>query len=227
MNLPLSAVTPSIPKSSSSCISQEHSDYMNVEPKDIHIYQNTSILSMNHSGDVSKDVGEISDTGGSPATVGPSILPATSQSDGLASSKSPAVCSESSLQQPSQSHNLNQSNNSQAACHATVLPHSNPINQAHDSSTASDFINPSTSTSINSANNTSSSSRSSKFLSRGDDIRSLSPGRRREGLAESSFVERKYGLIFTDDRPGCASTCHNDTKSSDLSRSSRLSRSNH
>ena len=229
MNLPRSAVTPTIPKNNNSATSpdQHHSDYMNLEPKDTHIYQNTSILNI---------------APGTPGLVGPDDEVATTN-QGLESVVSHAD-SDTDDRETSESAGSTGSSSEPTSSSASQSndgsldeDHSSDSNGANDQQvhssdthsspkprpTKSEGQTKSADVTLKTASNNTSGN-SSKFYSRSanDSLASataLSP-RRREAMADSTFVERKYGLIFTDDYPGC----QNETKTSDVSRNSQRSR---
>lgn len=227
MNLPRSAVTPTLPKNSSgAAVSPDphQSDYMNLEPKDTHIYQNTSILNI-PSGTPGL-VGPDSEIETSNRRLGSTASRLDSDTDGRESSSSPDSTRSSS--EPSSTSQSNdgsldddQSSDSNGANDQQVHISNNSPFKPRPTGPRSETKSADTTQDPNS-NDTSGNS--SKFYSRSanDTVSSaaaLSP-RRREGMADSSFVERKYGLIFTDDYPGC----QNETKTSDISRNSQTSR---
>lgn len=235
MNLPRSAVTPTMPKAG---CSQEYSDYMNVEPRDIHIYQNTSVLSINTSGDRSA-VSSIN-----PADVG---LTLTSPHTDPLSATHTAVTNQNSSQTTapaSESTSLGLSavkdfstevDTSNASASSGGAPQSHSSNQSNNTapgsvlgdsrspdssaSAPSDLMNPIASTSISSASSAGKSSRTSQPET---SSLSMSPGRRREGMADSSFVEKKYGLAFGDlpsETKHCPSGITSDSAKSKFSQS--------
>lgn len=219
-------MTPSLPKNSNiSNISgmEPHSDYMNLEPKDTHIYQNTSILNITPGSGL---VGPESDIDTPSRGLDSEAGRVDSDTDDRETSCSTGgTSSESSSTSQSNEGSLHNNHPADLSLGAHELSAVKP-DQNNTTLPQSD-ISSSTDTTHNTANHTNSPNKnrslnSSKFYSRSanDSVASSMSPRRREGLADSSFVERKYGLIFTDDFPNCA----NETKTSDVSRSSHRSR---
>lgn len=213
MNLPLSAVTPSIPKTPN----PEYSDYMNIEPKDIHIYQNTSILSINTSGQDRSMVAPLSQSDITVASPHADTSKMASISSNHNISANRTNCNESANQSSSSANSVaNRSvpSHNSFHCHkqfsnSSLTPTGNDSQRSHDltnrMSNSRDLINPLASTSIESPNTSAASSRklSSGHTRDCSDIAGIRmpPDRRREALADSSFVERKYGLVFSETPP--------------------------
>ena len=214
MNLPRSAVTPSTPKTSSG---QEYSDYMNVEPRDIHIYQNTSILSIQASEGDANNTNISPLDGDTQRTLDNSSRNASipkSSTSNQNSIRSPSASNNNTIPSLPNGRGTTSGTTDKSLCHTShsqspnqssvqsSLPiASNDISRSHDTSdsTTEGLVNPIASTSIDTTNNSLSSGKSCRDTSHiSSNSSQLSPGRRREGLADSSFVERKYGLVFSD-----------------------------
>jgi len=139
MNLPQQSVN-NVPQSKSMRQLKEPSDYMNVAPKDIHIYQNSSVLSIN-----------------------PQTQTESMESQSIASPEQLF----DAASQPSPD-NLGNSKDCEG-------------DDQHNTATAA---KPQCSSTSN---------------CNGQSADHISRRHRREALADSSFVEKKYGLVFTGD----------------------------
>lgn len=167
MNLPKSARTPT------------QSDYMNLEPKDVHIYQNTGLLSMKRGRIGAPPPGLVHSGSDAHITSPPPGVVMTLQSNNSPAFNNPT------------SKNSYQSNS------MTAERHRAPVDPSHAGQSV-----PSTPASAR----------------RGGD--SICPAtssykRRREGLADSSFVEKKYGLMFTQDAPSPSKASPGDSQAND------------
>ncbi|XP_067934763.1 leucine-rich repeats and immunoglobulin-like domains protein 2 isoform X2 [Watersipora subatra] len=209
MNLPRSAVTPSASKSSAG----QYSDYMNVEPRDIHIYQNTSILSIHPSDTTCSQMSPSQADPPSPSAdsteketqAGASELPetfvaATTSNPDSSFMRAGRISKSSLLNGSSLTPLTNQTcspvsltSDGCRSCHSNYANQSNfktpaDTNKADDTKTTSDLTNVIADTRADMAN-------MSKLSD--DSASRVSLPRRREALADSSFVE-KYGLTFAD-----------------------------
>lgn len=180
MNLPRSAVTPrerSTPKTSSNVNTEEPSDYMNIEPKDIHIYQNTSVLNLTKNSGAAGTAAE----GVIPGLVLDELhtINRTQESPTQGNSNN----NSSSVTEPGPAESLHTDPDStQSPAQNPHKTHNNSMSKggsrAKSKSTNSSLVEPSSSKS--------SSERNSHHVIK------------REAMADRSFVERKYGLPGED-----------------------------
>lgn len=203
MNLPRSAVTPKNRSNVNTSTAggsdpEPGSDYMNIDPSSVHIYQNTSVLNLTNGSNYSTIEGASRGPPGlvlteaaPPAATGSSNDASTRSNDNLSTDLNSEAVERMETREPSSSaqpttHNNRTNSNSVTADSNTSSNTSSSVTGSSAESTPS-----------RSQHQTDRGKRSSGRIGNNNKQHSSSPNKR-EALANCSFVEKKYGLITED-----------------------------